>query len=225
MLAWLPENVSTYGGDIDDIFKLIYYIVGVWFVATQVFLVYCLIRYRRRSGNERSQYLPGNTAKQAAWILIPCAVVLALDLWIDFRGADVWAKVKLSSPTPDLIVRVTGKQFNWIMTYPGPDGKFGTADDKKIDNDLHVPVNKVVRVLLTGEDVIHSFYLPHLRLKQDVVPGREIPAWFEATKTGKYEIPCAELCGFGHSGMKGYLYVHSEADFKAWTKKLWPSAG
>lgn len=223
MFAWLPENISTYGGDIDAIFKLIYYVVGVWFVATQAFLVYCLIRYRRRGENQRAKYAPGNTISQAAWVLIPCALVMVLDLWIDFRGADVWAKVKLSNPTPDLVVRVVGRQFNWIVIYPGPDGKFGTADDRKIDNDLHVPVNKVVRVILTGEDVIHSFYLPHLRLKQDIVPGREIPAWFEATKTGKFEIPCAELCGFGHSGMKGYLYVHSEADFKTWTQKQWSS--
>ena len=187
MLSWLPQNVSTYGGDIDSLIAFIYYIVGVWFIGTQVFLVYCLIRYRRRAG-QRSDYTPGTSLSQMMWILIPCALVLFLDLWIDVRGADVWAKVKIDRPAPHMVVRLTAKQFNWIFTYPGPDDRFGTEDDKKFDNDLHVPVNKVIRIILTGEDVIHSFFVPEMRLKQDVVPGREIPAWFEATWAGRYEI-------------------------------------
>ncbi len=221
MLSWLPENVSTFGGEIDSIFALIYYVVGVWFIATQAFLVYCLIRFRRREG-QTSDYHPGTTARQMAWILIPCAVVLVLDLWIDFRGADVWAKVKLSRPTPHVVVRLTATQFNWRFTYPGPDGRFGTKDDKNFQNDLYVPVNKVVRVILTGKDVLHSFFVPEFRLKQDVVPGREIPVWFEATRPGNYEIPCAELCGTGHTGMKGWVKVLSEADYRKWAEKNWP---
>ena len=223
MFAWLPENVSTFGGDIDSIFRFIYYIVGFWFLATQGFLIYCLIRFRRRPGR-RPPYLHGNNLSQAAWILLPLVIVLVLDLWIDFRSADVWAKVKVGGPRPDVVIEVTGKQFNWIMTYPGPDGRFGTADDKKVENELHVPVNKVVQVVLKGEDVIHSFFLPNLRLKQDVVPGRAIRAWFQATKSGKYEIPCAELCGFGHSGMKGWLHVHEEVQYKEWARKMWPGS-
>ncbi len=223
MLSWLPRNVSTFGGDVDSIFTMIYYIVGIWFIATQVFLLYCIIRFRRREG-QKSDYTPGNTMSQMMWILIPCALVLVLDLWIDFRGADVWAKVKINQPASQVVVRLTAKQFNWIFTYPGPDGKFGTKDDKKFQNDMHVPVNKVVRIILTGEDVIHSFFVPEMRLKQDVVPGREIPAWFEATQTGKYEIPCAELCGTGHTGMKGFLYVHPEAEYKNWVAKNWPGS-
>jgi cytochrome c oxidase subunit 2 len=221
MFAWLPENVSTFGGDIDDIFRFIYYIVGFWFLVTQGFLAYCLLRFRRRPG--RPPYLHGSSLSQAAWILVPLVIVLILDLWIDFRSAEVWAKVKGASPKADVAVEVTGKQFNWIMTYPGPDGRFGTADDKKVENELHVPVNKVVQVVLKGEDVIHSFFLPQLRLKQDVVPGRAIRAWFQATKPGKYEIPCAELCGVGHSGMKGWLYVHTDAQYKEWAGKQWPA--
>jgi len=107
--------------------------------------------------------------------------------------------------------------------YPGPDGQFNTEDDLQLENDLHIPVGKVVRVILKSKDVIHSFFLPHLRLKQDCVPGREIVAWFEATKPGRYEIPCAELCGFGHSGMKGFLTVHSAEDYEAWVQEHWPS--
>jgi cytochrome c oxidase subunit 2 len=85
-----------------------------------------------------------------------------------------------------------------------------------VENDFHVPVNKVVRIELTSKDVIHSFFVPWIRLKQDAVPGRIIHVWFDATKKGEYEIPCAELCGFGHSGMKGTLYVQSEEDFQHW---------
>jgi cytochrome c oxidase subunit 2 len=108
------------------------------------------------------------------------------------------------------------------MLYPGPDGKFGTQDDLELENMLHVPVDKVVRVILTSKDVIHSFFVPVLRLKQDTLPGRKIDAWFEATKPGTYEIPCAELCGFGHSGMLGYLIVHTNEDYEAWVQENWP---
>ena len=118
---------------------------------------------------------------------------------------------------------MTGKQFNWEVVYAGPDGKFDTADDRTFDNEIHVPVGKPVRLELRSKDVIHSFFLPNLRLKQDVVPGRVIDAWFEATKTGKYELPCAMLCGFGHSGMKGYLFVETPEAFDQWRSEQWRS--
>src|SRR3989304_5465286 len=175
MLSWLPENVSTYGGDIDSILYLIYYITGAWFFLTLGTIVLFLFLYRRREGRPAT-YVHGNTLDQSAWILVP-----------------------------------------------GPDGQFGTADDLQLDNELHVPVGKVARVTLKSKDVIHSFFLPNLRLKQDVVPGREIEAWFVATKPGGYEIPCAELCGFGHSGMVGPPTVHSADDYEAWLKRTWPS--
>ncbi len=223
MLRWLPENVSTYGGDIDSILSLIYYIVAGWFVLTSATILFFLIRYRRREGH-RAIYVHGNSLAQSAWILIPGLIVLVLDLWIDFHGGDVWARVKGHVPPSDLRVQVTGKQFNWEILYPGPDGQFGTADDLQMDNELHVPVNRVVRVTLKSKDVIHSFFLPNLRLKQDAVPGRTIEAWFEATKPGKYELPCAELCGFGHSGMKGLLIVHPADEYERWVKEQWPSS-
>ena len=126
------------------------------------------------------------------------------------------AKIKRNPPATDFEIKVTAKQFNWDVSYPGADGKLGTEDDIKFDNDVHVPVNKIVRVHLASNDVIHSFFIPNMRFKQDAVPGRTILAWFEATKPGKYELPCAELCGFGHSGMKGWLHVHSVEDYKKW---------
>ena len=223
MSSWLPESVSTYGGDIDAIFYLIYYVTGAWFVLTLGVTILFLIRYRRREGR-RATYVHGNTLAQSAWILVPGLIVLLMDFWIDFRSAEVWAKVMGRMPPSDLRVQVTAKQFNWEMVYPGPDGQFGTADDLQLENELHVPVGKVVRVTLKAKDVIHSFFLPNLRLKQDAVPGREIQAWFEATKPGRYEIPCAELCGFGHSGMKGWLTVHPPDEYQKWVKERWPSS-
>ena len=94
----------------------------------------------------------------------------------------------MTMPETDFVVQVTAKQFNWQVVYPGADGKFGTADDKLLLDEMHVPVNKVIRVLLKSQDVIHSFFVPQFRMKQDAVPGREIKQWFEATKPGKYSV-------------------------------------
>jgi cytochrome c oxidase subunit 2 len=219
-LRWLPENASTYGADIDSVIAVIWYNTVVWFVLTFGAIGLFLVLYRRRPGR-RAAYVKGERLREAAWVLVPVAVVLAIDLWLDFWSAPVWAKVKLAQPTPALTIQVTGKQFNWEVVYPGPDGRFGTADDKLFLDELHVPVDRPIRVMLRSKDVIHSFFLPNFRLKQDVVPGREIAGWFQATKPGKYELPCAELCGFGHSGMKGYLYVHTPGDYERWVKEQW----
>ena len=218
MQNWFPENVSTFGGDIDGIFRFIFYIVTVWFFITEGLIVYFIIRYRRKAG-QKSVYVAGNTWTQLAWVLVPMAIVVVLDFFIDIRSAEVWAKVKLQRPPTDFVVQGIGKQFNWQFVYPGPDGKFGTDDDITTDNELHIPVNKPIHVILMSKDVIHSFFLPNLRLKQDALPGRQIPVWFEATKTGSYEIPCAELCGFGHSGMKGLLVVHTPEEYEKWRKE------
>jgi cytochrome c oxidase subunit 2 len=223
MLRWLPESVSTFGGDIDSILYLIYYITTAWFFLTVGVIVLFLFLYRRREGR-RASYVHGNNLAQSAWILVPGLLVLVMDLWIDFHGARVWEAVKGHTPPGEVRVHATGKQFNWEFRYPGPDGQFDTTDDLQLDNDLHVPVGKVVHVTLKSKDVIHSFFLPNLRLKQDAVPGRDIEAWFEATKPGIYEIPCAELCGFGHSGMVGHLTVHSAEAYEKWVKRTWPSS-
>lgn len=221
-LNWLPENISTYGEEIDSIFRLIYYITLVWFIVTVGALLGFVLLFRRRDG-QRAAYITGEKLSQVVWLLVPTALVLMLDLWIDFRGGNAWAKVKLHVPPSEIQVQVTGKQFNWEILYPGPDGRFGSADDLQIDNELHVPVSKVVGVTLKSKDVIHSIFLPNLRLKQDIIPGRELHAWFQATKPGVFEIPCSELCGFGHSGMLGHLTVHTPEEYDKWLKEQWPS--
>jgi cytochrome c oxidase subunit II len=211
MLRWLPEDVSTYGREIDSLFYLIYYITAVTFILVTVLMVVFLIMYRQKEGR-RAVYSHGNTTLEIIWTIIPAAILIVLS----FMSVSTWAKVKRHAPESDFELNVAAKQFNWEVVYPGPDGKLNTEDDVKFDNDLHVPVNKVVRVHLSSRDVIHSFFLPNLRLKQDAVPGRTILVWFEATKPGKYELPCAELCGFGHSGMKGWLYVHTPEEYAKW---------
>jgi len=219
-LRWLPENVSTYGADVDRIIALIWYNTVVWFVLTFGTIGLFLVLYRRRPGRPAT-YVKGERWREAVWVLVPVAVVLVIDLWLDFNGAPVWAKVKIERPPAALTIQVTGKQFNWEVVYPGPDGRFGTADDKVFLDELHVPANQPVRVVLRSKDVVHSFFLPNLRLKQDVIPGRDIEGWFQATKPGKYELPCAQLCGFGHSGMKAYLYVHPQDEYDRWVKEQW----
>lgn len=163
MFSWLPENASTYGGDIDAILYVIYYITGAWYFLTIGAIVLFLLVYRRREGR-RATYVHGNTLAQSAWILVPTLIVLVMDLWIEFHSTPIWERVKVHMPPGDVRVQVTGKQFNSEILYPGPDGRFGTADDLQVDNELYVPVGKVVRVTLKSKDVIHSFFLPNLRL-------------------------------------------------------------
>jgi cytochrome c oxidase subunit 2 len=146
-----------------------------------------------------------------------------MDLGIDFAGVSAYESIKGEMPAREEIVRVTGKQFNWDVTYPGSDGAFDTADDLTLENELHVPVGTVVHVVLESKDVIHSFFVPVFRLKQDVLPGRSITAWFEATETGEYEIGCAELCGYGHYKMRAVLTVHSAVDYASWIQEQWGS--
>jgi cytochrome c oxidase subunit 2 len=209
---WLPENVSTYGRDIDWLFHLIYYITGITAILVFVTMLVFLVMYKDRPGR-RARYTHGNTTLEIVWTVIPSLILVVLT----FLSAPAWSRIKIQAPpASDFVVHVTAKQFNWQVTYPGPDGQFGTADDKTLLDEMHVPVNKVVHVHLRSQDVIHSFFVPQFRMKQDAVPGREIVQWFEVTKPGKYELPCAELCGFGHSGMRGWIYVHTPDEYQKW---------
>ncbi len=208
---WLPENVATYGHDIDWLFHLIYYITGTVFILVTVTLLTFLVMYRDRPGR-RARYTHGSTPLEIAWTIVPALILVVLT----FLSVPAWSKIKMHVPPTDFDVQVTAKQFNWQVAYPGPDGKFDTEDDKHFLDEMHVPANKVIRVHLKSQDVIHSFFVPQFRIKQDAVPGREIIAWFDAMKPGKYEWPCAELCGFGHSGMRGWVYVHTAEDYQKW---------
>ena len=208
---WLPENVTSYGADIDWLFHLIYAITGITAVLVFAALIAFLIMYRDRPGR-RATYTHGNTTLEIVWTIVPALILVILT----FLSVPAWSKIKMQIPPGDLSVIVTAKQFNWQVTYAGPDGKFGTADDKTFLDEMHVPVNKKIHVTLKSQDVIHSFFVPQFRIKQDAVPGREIAAWFDVMKPGKYEWPCAELCGFGHSGMRGWVYAHTPDEYAKW---------
>lgn len=218
MMRWLPENVGSYGWEIDWLFYLIYYITGATFIIVAALMVAFLILYRHRDGR-RATYTHGNATLEIVWTVVPALILVILT----FLSVPTWGRIKQQVPPSDVKIRITAKQFNWEVTYPGPDGKFDTEDDRTFDNEVHIPVGKPVILRLASKDVIHSVFIPQARFKQDAVPGRTIEQWVQVTKPGKYEIPCAELCGFGHSGMKGYLYVHTPDEFEQWRKQAWSS--
>jgi len=179
---WLPENVSTYGREIDWLFHLIYVITGITFILVAAAMIAFLIMYRDRPGR-RARYTHGNTSLEIVWTIVPALILVVLTA----LSAPAWSKIKMSAPPTDFVVDVTAKQFNWQVKHPN--------SDKVFLDEMHVPVNKVVHVNLKSQDVIHSFFVPQFRMKQDAVPGRSILAWFEVTKPGKYEWPCPSCAG------------------------------
>jgi cytochrome c oxidase subunit 2 len=221
IMGWLPQDVSTFGPSIDAILKLIIYVVGTAFLLTEGTLLAFVILYRRREG-ARAQSVRGDSLPQMAWVLIPVVIVGFLDIAIDVSARPIWNLVKEQRPAAALTVKLEALQFGWEFTYPGPDGQFGTHDDLVQTTTLVVPEHQVIRLLIESQDVIHSFYVPQLRLRQDAVPGRVIPAWFEATQPGKYEIACSQLCGNSHFAMKGILRVLTAADYQQWVNDHWP---
>jgi cytochrome c oxidase subunit 2 len=215
MTRWLPEAASSYAGDIDGLLVFITVVVGVWFLLAEGLLVYMALRYRRRKGRPAA-YLPGRTLRSMAFVLVPCAVILGFDLWIDAVAAPVWHQIKETAPPAEQTVRISGERWLWRFTYPGPDGALGTPDDIESVSELHVPVNQTVVFELTAKDVLHSLWVPELRLKQDAVPGRTIRGWFRAIREGRYEVICAEICGLLHTNMKATLVVEPAADYLRW---------
>lgn len=218
MTSWLPENIGSFGGEVDGVILLVYRIVGIWFLVALGLVIYFALRYRRR-GDRRAAYAPGRSWRAMAIVLVPTVLVLGFDLGIDAASTRVWDHVKIELPPADQVVRVRGKQYVWTFVHPGPDGRLDTADDLELQNNLHIPVNATIQFELQAEDVLHSFFLPNIRLKQDAVPGRTFRGWFRATKTGRYQIVCAELCGIGHTNMRGWLEVHDAAGYQAWMEE------
>ena len=213
MRWWLPDAGSTFAGPIDTLFLAILIITGIALVLVEVGLVTFVIRYRGRPGR-KALYTHGSTRAEVIWTAIPAVTMVALGL----ISNHYWVLIKDRKSVPPNAYRlgVHAKQFEWQVTYPGADEKLGTSDDFTVRNQLHVIVNQPTAVELTSEDVIHSFFVPEWRLKQDAVPGMHIIAWFEATKTGEYELGCAELCGMGHYRMRARVFVHTPDEYKAW---------
>ncbi len=214
MLHYLPIQLSTYAPDIDGVITYIYVVCGAWFVAALGILLGFVWHSRRRPG-VRAQWLPGDDRRGTAMILVPVGAVLFCDFLIEQRATPVWEKVKIDLPEAGFEVKITARQFAWVFTYPGADGKLGTADDITA-KELHVPRQTPVRFSLEAADVLHAFYVPELRLKQDAVPGRAIEGWFDAIGDGTFEIGCAEICGKGHTTMRAVMVVASREEVDAW---------
>ena len=212
------ENVSTFGAEVDSLYFVVLIVTGIAFFLVEGVLIYFLIRYRHREGH-KAHYTHGNRRVEIVWTIIPGIMLFALAVY----QYSAWTRIKIDMPDESgaVVISLEAEQFEWYPTYPGPDGVVGTADDIEAPvNVLHVPINQPVIIHLGARDVLHSFFVPVLRLKQDAVPGTIIPVWFEATQSGEYEIVCAELCGLGHYRMRGLLTVESEADFQAWLAEM-----
>ena len=209
----LPPNYSTFGVQIDQLFWIIFVITGIAFVLVEAGLILFIVKYRSRTGH-KAYYTHGSNKLEIIWTVVPALVFVVLGVY----SAGLWADIKNPSNMPEGAIEfeVRAKQFEWNIVYPGPDEILGTGDDFEVLNQFHFPAGEPVIVYLEAEDVIHSFFIPELRVKQDAVPGMRIPVWFDATQTGEFEIACAELCGLGRYRMEAAVTVHERADFDAW---------
>jgi len=246
-MSYMPLQASQHAAEIDHMTILVHWLMLIMFVGWGAFFLFVLFRYRR-AANPRADYA-GAKGKLAKGTEVAVAIIEVI-LLIGY-AIPAWAtRVKaLPSENEAVIVRVVGEQFAWNMQYPGPDKTFGKTDIKLVSadnplgldrsdpaakddittiNQLTLPVNRPVLVHLSSKDVIHSFGLYEMRIKQDAVPGLEIPLWFIPTvtteemrrKVGKpdfeYEIACSQLCGLGHYRMRGFVNVKTEAEFQTW---------
>jgi len=239
---WFPHLASVHGRQIDQVFMAVLIVTGIAFVIVQAMLGWFVARYGANN-NEKAAYWHDNP-KAEAILLIGTAVILTV---LVFMGQRVWANIYFADrPANALIVEVVGQQFNWNFRYPGADGAFGKIDPKFITGtdafgvdpadpagkddvvstgELHILANRPALFRIRSNDVIHSFFLPNFRLKQDAVPGMQIDIWMTPdtqnfTRNG-FEVACAELCGLGHYKMKGFLTVDpNEEALNKWLAEL-----
>jgi cytochrome c oxidase subunit 2 len=223
---WVPEAgtpahvISTFGREIDSLFIIILWITGIVFIGTQVVLVWSQYRFADELDAQGkpvrpAQYFHGSQRLEVIWTIIPAAILVFIALY----QMGTWASIKFRSAAPRVpaLAEITGRQFQWVMRYPGADSKLNTRDDLFTVNDLHFVKNKQALIYLKSSDVLHSFFLPILRIKQDAVPGMTIPVWFDSDTAGDFELVCAELCGWGHYKMRGKVTIHeTEAEFQKW---------
>jgi cytochrome c oxidase subunit 2 len=228
----LPPCVTVSGGQIDFIFKLIFWLTAAVFVIVQGTYIVYLIKYRARPG-VKAHYSHGNNTLEIVWTTLPTIIFLALAIYSN----RVWDDIHRPAPANALTIDISAYQFGWQMRYPGISGTLSPSDVRQISPqnpfgtdttdprtaqdvispDLVIPVGRPVHVLLHSRDVIHAFYVPEFRLYQDCIPGRTIGwVWFQATSTGEFQLACNQLCGTGHFNMKAPVRVVSEEEFNKW---------
>src|SRR5215831_19536032 len=207
--ALLPEKASTLAPRVDALY---YFLISVSvFFATLIFVlvIYFAVKYRSRSATEQPLPIEGDLRLELLWTLIPFGLAMIMFGW----GANLYFSTS-RAPSDASNLYVVGKQWMWKIQHP---------EGRREINELHVPVGQAVKLTMTSEDVIHSFYVPAFRMKADVVPGRYTTAWFEATRVGEYHLFCAEYCGTSHSGMIGRIVVMEPADYQAWLSQKAPN--
>lgn len=213
------QQASSYAADIDVLFWIITWIVGFWFFVAQGVLFGFLIKYRRKPG-QKAGYVEGKSKEEKKWITIPHFLIILCDIVLLAGAVKVWNHVKIHQPEPDLTIRVEARQWAWIFHHPGPDGKLDTEDDIRTTDELRIQNGLVHKWELSSADVLHCFSIPVFRLKQDAVPGRTISGWFKPTKTGEFDIQCAEMCGIGHGLMGAKLFVEDQHGHAAWMESM-----
>lgn len=230
---WLPPLMSDRGA-IDRSIFLSLVVTGMVFIATNLLLAWFAWRYQDHEG-ARAAYWHDNTRLEWTWTLVTAAIMAGFLV----HALDLWAKIQTEAPAGAMQVEVTGQQFAWNVRYPGKDGLFGktdarlasqenpigldkadpaAADDVMLLNQLYLAQDRPVRVQLRSMDVIHSFFLPNFRVKQDAVPGMTVETWFVPKRTGDFDIACAEHCGLGHYRMRGQVHVVPAGAFEASVK-------
>lgn len=219
---WLPANINGHGQVIDDLFLFILVLTGLIFIATNVALVWFMWKYDGARNAQPPAFTHGSHTLEVVWSILPAAALVFIAIY----QMNAWADAKLRRPMiagpggqlieKPPIAEITGRQFEWRIRYAGADGILGTPDDVQLVNDLHLPINEEIVLQIESDDVLHSFFLPHMRIKQDVVPGMKQFVWFRANRAGPYDIVCAELCGWGHYKMRGRMTIESRENFDRW---------
>lgn len=230
---WTP--IASNWGYIDNTLVITFWITGAVFSAVVLFMAYCVYRFRHTEG--RIAVYEPESRKLESWLTVVTAVGVAALL---APGLFVWSRF-ITVPADATEIEVVAQQWQWSFRLPGADGKLGTSNARLIgsDNplgidpqdpngqddvvveaaDLHLPIDKPVKVLLRSIDVLHDFYVPEFRAKMDMVPGTVTYFWFTPTRTGSFEVLCAELCGIGHAFMRGVVDVDTEQDYQAWLQE------
>ncbi|HEY3444659.1 MAG TPA: cytochrome c oxidase subunit II [Paludibaculum sp.] len=201
----LPKAAATHAGDVDGLYMFIVYLTIFFFFFNGALIFYAARKWRRRSDKEVTPHITHDTRLELIWSIIPLIVVMLIFFW-GFKGyVKAWV-----APNDSIEIVVTGKKWVWQFEYP---------DGTRTLNDLHVPLNKPVKLVMNSEDVIHSFYVPGFRLKRDVIPGRYTELWFTATEPGVQQVFCAEYCGKGHSDMLARIFVDTPEQYEVFLRE------
>lgn len=215
---WFPRDISVHGRVIDQLFMFILWLTGIVFIATEVALFYFMWKYNGRTNAEPAKFSHGSHTVEVVWTILPTVTLLFIAIY----QMNAWADTKMRRPNIPVTAEITGRQFNWDVRYPGEDGELYTPDDIfRYDGHIHLPMGEEVLLLIKSSDVLHSLFLPNVRMKQDVVPGMAQYMWFKVTESGEFDLVCAELCGWGHYKMKARVTFEPREKYEEWLAEMY----